>query len=118
MIIILPFPVSVNSMYGGGSGQKRFKSKRYKDWLCECSRLNFDYLDLKEPITRCDMHVRLYFPDRRDRDLSNYIKAVEDFLVGHKILMDDNHTVITRQTLESRGVDAKHPRAEISILPY
>ncbi len=29
-------------------------------------------------------------PDRRRRDLSNYIKAVEDLLVEHGIIEDDN----------------------------
>jgi Holliday junction resolvase RusA-like endonuclease len=116
MIIILPFPVSVNALYSGGSRQQRFKSKKYKDWLHLCSKIDFGYLDLKEPIGRCDLHIRFYFPDNRERDLSNYVKGIEDFMVNNGILEDDNHTVVKRLTLESRGVDRKNPRAVVSIL--
>lgn len=42
MIVILPFPPTVNSLFGGGSKQKRFPSKKYKAWKAACPQLE-DY---------------------------------------------------------------------------
>ena len=37
--ISLPFPPSINALYGGGSGQRRFPSKKYKAWLAAVPEL-------------------------------------------------------------------------------
>lgn len=94
----LPLPPSVNSLYGGGSGQKRFPSKKYKAWLLSCPKLQ--ELNIDEPIT---VEYIFTFPDKRARDLSNMVKAPEDFLVNSKVIKDDNYNIVTKILLRHDG---------------
>ena len=108
--IVLPFCVSVNSMYGGGSGQKRFPSKRYKEWLLKCPTLRPMGLECVE------IEYRYYFPDARVRDTGNFLKCIDDFLVNQGVLEDDSWKHIRKQTLIGVGIDRKNPRVEIDIV--
>jgi Holliday junction resolvase RusA-like endonuclease len=98
-------------MFGGGSGQQRFPSKKYKTWLKACPELpahNFDSVTLE---------YRFYFPDNRNRDSENYVKAVSDFLVKACVLVDDNWHVVKSMLLLPMGIDRGQPRIEIVINP-
>jgi Holliday junction resolvase RusA-like endonuclease len=108
--VTLPFPPSVNGMLGGGSGQRRFKSKKYVAWLKRCQKL--------EPLllTNVEIHYSFYFPDNRVRDLGNYEKVCGDFLVSEKVLIDDCWHVIGYITLRAMGIDKKNARVEIIIV--
>lgn len=109
----LPFPPSVNALFGGGSNQRRFMSKAYKEWikscpqlvLPECGAINF-------PVS---VSYTFFMPDKRARDLTNYTKAPEDYLVSQWILFDDNHSIVQRVVLELGGLDKGNPRVEIQI---
>ena len=107
----LPFPVSVNGLYGGGSGQKRFPSKKYKAWLQSCPTL--------EPLG-IDYPVKIIYtfswPDKRRRDLGNYTKAPLDFLVNQGVLKDDNWEIVTCEILKHDGVKKDNPGVLIEIL--
>jgi Holliday junction resolvase RusA-like endonuclease len=103
-IIILPFPPSVNGLYGGGSGQKRFPSKLYKAWL--------EALGISQPVTVC---YTFTWPDRRCRDGQNFIKAPLDYLVNSETLKDDNWLIVTSETWKHVGVDKNNARVEIEI---
>lgn len=109
MKITLPFPVSVNALYGGGGGQQRFPSKRYKAWLLSCPKL--------EPMKyeSVIIYYSFYFPDKRARDTANYEKAVTDYLVKQQVIIDDNWTVIKHMSLTPCGVDKLKPRVEVII---
>jgi crossover junction endodeoxyribonuclease RusA len=109
----LPFPPSVNSLFGGGSAQKRFPSKKYKDWRASCPRL--DPLGISTP---CLVRYTFWLPDNRKRDLSNYLKAPEDYLVSQRVLVDDNHEIVAGVLLEFGGVDKANARVEIDIIDY
>ena len=107
--IILPFPVSVNQLYAGGSGQQRFPSKKYKAWLQSCQHLNpygFDSVSL---------HYRYYFPENRSRDTENYVKCVSDYLVKESVITDDNWHVVKDMRLTPMGIDKQNPRVEVEI---
>jgi crossover junction endodeoxyribonuclease RusA len=109
----LPFPPSVNGLFGGGSKQRRFPSKQYKAWQQASPDLILPedgMIDYPVAIT-----YTFYLPDKRKRDLSNYIKAPEDYLVKHCIIEDDNHTIVVKTILEFGGIDRDNPRVEISI---
>lgn len=114
MIITLPFPISVNRMLGGGSGQQRFKSKAYKDWLIKANRMYKDTPYIQGPVK---IHYDFYAPTKREFDCSNMIKVLEDFIVSKAVLDDDNCNVIQKFSVEFRGVDKINPRVEISIIP-
>lgn len=108
--IILPFPPSVNALFGGGSKQKRFPSKKYKAWVLSCNKLK------KRNLSCVEIEYRLYFPDNRIRDSQNYLKAPVDFLVKEGVLIDDNWHVIQKETIISCGIDKENPRIEIYIV--
>jgi Holliday junction resolvase RusA-like endonuclease len=108
--ITLPFPPSVNSMFGGGSAQKRFPSKKYKAWLASCPKL------YAAKFERCSIWYKFYFPDKRERDSQNYIKAATDFLVKQKVIINDDWKVITEERITPMGIDKENPRVEITIL--
>ena len=106
----LPFPVSVNSMFGGGSGQRRFKSSGYKKWLSSCPKLP----DLK--LDKISITYRFYFPDNRVRDAQNYIKGVTDYMVNCGLIKDDCWQCVTGgETLIPMGIDKEKPRVEIEL---
>jgi len=110
MIITLPFPVSVNSAYGGGSGQQRFKSKSLKAWLAKCP-------ELSERITEYPVTVSymFYWPCKRARDGQNYMKVPLDYLVNQGVLADDSYLFVASENWKHGGVDKLNPRVEISI---
>jgi Holliday junction resolvase RusA-like endonuclease len=60
-----------------------------------------------------ELHILMFFKDRRRRDLSNRIKTAEDAIV--KVLgFDDSWTTINRVIVESGGIDPR-PRAIVTI---
>jgi Holliday junction resolvase RusA-like endonuclease len=111
MIITLPFPVSVNSAYNGGSGQKRFKSKSLKAWIEKCPK------EIKERVTDYPIHIhyKFAFPCARNRDGQNYMKVALDYLVNMGVLIDDNYKYVSSETWSHIGIDRENPRVEIII---
>lgn len=90
--INLPFPPSVNAMYRNLSGVGRVKTKKYKDWATEAGLL----LN-RQGVQPFNGPVRItyYFGPKPGRyDLSNFVKAVEDLLVIHGVVEDDNARII------------------------
>ncbi len=113
MLITLPFPPSVNSLFGGGSAQKRFPSKKYKEWQKLCEQVKTSRLECK----RVAVTYTFFWPDARARDLTNYVKAPEDFLVKNGVISDDNWQIVERVTLLSGGINRECPRVEIRLEP-
>lgn len=109
-VITLPFPPSNNSMFGGGSGQKRFKSKRYNEWIDSCPAL-FPW----ETSAKCHIHYTFYWPDNRVRDGANYMKAPLDYLVRTEFLKDDNWKIVCSENWDHGGIDKLNPRVELTI---
>ncbi len=93
--IILPFPPSVNSLFRNVTGRDgkprgRVVTKKYKAWREEAAQALFE----QEPIARftgpISLTLALGRPDKRKRDISNLVKAVEDLIVTHGIIADDS----------------------------
>ena len=106
----LPFPPSVNSLFGGGSGQQRFPSKRYKDWLAICQKLR--ELNIEEEVS---VEYIFTWPDNRVRDGQNFQKAVLDYLVNEKVLKDDNWKIVAKELWRHRGVNKESHGVEVVI---
>lgn len=108
--LILPFPISVNALYSGK--MRRYKSKRYAAWEI-AARFAIINHPVGNPI---DFPVQIHYilgrPDKRVRDLSNYVKCVDDFLVHERILKDDS--LIHRVIIEWGEVSNLH----LSITPF
>lgn len=107
--IVLPFPPSVNSLFGGGSKQKRFPSKQYKAWLKACPEVSPHFFD------GVILFYTYFFPDNRARDTENYVKAVSDFLVKSQVIRDDCWQCVNAMQLLPGGIDKNNPRVEIII---
>lgn len=59
-----------------------------------------------------ELHARLWMPDARRRDASNYSKLCHDSLQG-AVFEDD--TQIKCCTWENMGIDRENPRCEITV---
>lgn len=90
--IRLPFPPSVNSMYVNGGFRGRSKAPAYKSW----SAIAGYALNQQRPGRfEGPVHIAYTFGKKKGRfDLSNFIKPIDDLLVHHKIIPDDNSKVI------------------------
>jgi crossover junction endodeoxyribonuclease RusA len=108
----LPFPPSVNSCFQGGSGQRRFKSRKYKDWEREAMLVSKNVEKFDEPVR---ISYLFFLPDRRVRDLSNYLKVTEDLIVTRGIIPDDDHNWIPEFSVKFGGYDKQNPRVEIQM---
>lgn len=108
---VLPFPISINALYGGGSNQKRFPSKKYKEWIKSCP--NLEPLNIKD---RIHIEYQFIWPDKRVRDGQNYMKAPLDFLVNQGVLADDNWSIVASESWQHLGVDKKNPKVIIKII--
>lgn len=108
--IELPIPPSVNALYGQRPGKKRFKSAKYKAW--EASLPDIKPVGIEGPVRICYV---LHFPDNRRRDISNFIKASEDFLVSSGVLVDDNHTVVPHVEIIAGEINKEYPHCVIEI---
>jgi crossover junction endodeoxyribonuclease RusA len=88
LCLVLPFPPTVNNLFAGKG--RRFPSMNYKNWQAEAALA----LAAQGPLPSFAGKVALTFtfgrPDNRRRDLFNYVKAPEDALVRHGILVDDS----------------------------
>ena len=107
--VTLPFPPSLNGLYPGKA--RRFKSKRYKQWLIDCPTLEPRRYDLVR------ITYKIYYPDKKVRDSKNFLKAVDDYLVAQDVIVDDNWMVLAREIIEPCGIDRGNPRIEIIIQP-
>lgn len=110
----LPFPPSVNGLFVNAKGVKgvgRFASKGYKLWIEDAmltmAKQHPEITTYKpmfsEPVV---VHYIFSRPDKRRRDISNLIKAPEDFLVRWGILADDSlvEKLSAEWTAEGEGV--------------
>ena len=102
----LPFPPTVNSYYSKtqrGIYISR-KGREFRDMCAdECHEQNAYGLLLFD---RLQVDVILYPPDRRRRDLDNYMKALLDSLTQAKVWEDDeqvDNLIIHRGKIIPRG---------------
>ena len=59
-----------------------------------------------------------YMPTRRRVDLTNLLEAIDDVLVKHGVLADDNSRVIVSHDGSRVMYDKQNPRTEITIRSY
>lgn len=114
----LPFPPSQNHMHKSarvkGGKTVRYNSANYNAWtkaapeliLPKCGSIDFP------------VHVSyaLYFPtEHKQRDIDNYIKVPQDYLVKQGVLFEDNRTIVSSIAIRFAGIDKGNPRVEIAI---
>lgn len=88
----LPFPPSTNNLFvNGKSGKGRFTSPAYKGWRAEAGWMVRQQIGARRIDGPYILSVALVRPDKRARDASNYLKAVEDLLVWLNVTDDDSN---------------------------
>lgn len=87
--IKLPFPVTTNNLYRNRRGRGgRAKTKRYQAWSTEAGwEIKRQRPGFVEGPFKLDITITR--PDKRRRDISNLIKALEDALVEFGVVEDD-----------------------------
>lgn len=89
IVVFLPFPPTVNSYYSAGHGKVRYVSKAghlFREKVLieineQCAGIQLD--------GRLNVEVILYPPDKRTRDLDNYMKALLDAITHSGLWLDD-----------------------------
>ena len=89
------------------------QSKLYANFERECGlylkkyKSNIDY--------SINLKIEFYVPDKRRRDIANYIEAIQDILVKYEVLKDDNYNIVYSLDGTRMYVDKDNPRVEIEI---
>lgn len=84
----LPFPPSVNGLFRNFI-RGRVKTGQYKKWIKEAF-IVFEKQTFFRLPGRVTIKILLFRPDKRKRDLDNYVKALLDFLVAQGVIEDDS----------------------------
>ena len=88
--LVLPKPPSTNALYSTDwRTKRRFKSQRYKAWIAE-AEVALHTQKRKEFKGEVIVKISVGKQDKRRADVSNYIKATEDFLVNQGLIKDDS----------------------------
>lgn len=89
------------------------QSKLYANFERECGlylkryKSNIDY--------SINLKIDFYVPDKRRRDIANYIEAIQDILVKYEVIKDDNYNIIESLDGTRMHIDKENPRVEIEI---
>lgn len=59
-----------------------------------------------------------YMPTRRKVDITNLLSATHDILVKHKVIEDDNSSIVVSVDGSRVFYDKENPRTEIEITEY
>ena len=104
--LILPFPPSVNS-YWGFKGSHRYLTPKAKDFKQSVFWLFRQSQHKGFGGHRIDVNIVLQAPDRRTRDLDNYLKSLLDALTQAGVYNDDSQIdrlVVTRGDITQGGL--------------
>jgi crossover junction endodeoxyribonuclease RusA len=110
--LTLPLPPSTNSLYRNVRGKGRVKTQRYQTWLNAAGWHVKEQRPkpIKGPVI---IHIKLDLRNKGRKDCSNYIKALEDLLVSHKLIADDSW-----ETVRSVLVDWGTPGRDCVVKAY
>lgn len=95
-------------------------SKQYLKWQKDNDNLFTEFANsayragVNLPIARCKAKALFYFPDSKDRDLTNKFDTLADELTTHGIILDDNFKVLKPVHVDG-WVCRDRPRTEIYL---
>jgi len=110
LVLELPMPPSVNSLFRNVPGHGRAKTKLYKDWIKEAhwmliAQRNQSKKRHKRIDGNVSVEVKAYRAGSKRRDLDNILKALLDLLTNTQTIADDSQVV----EINARWVDAGVP---------
>jgi len=104
--LILPFPPSVNHYWRNVKGRVLI-SKAGRGYIKEVGDRIHAALGDHEPIKkRLSLEVLVHCPDKRQRDLDNLIKAIQDSLTKSGLIGDDSQIdrlLVVRGSVQKPG---------------
>lgn len=121
LTLLVPVPPSLNNAYTNGRGHGRrvltAEGREYKATvaellLCRAQPSGGFELAIGRKDARIGLALRLYFPNRQRRDISNCVKLLEDAL-AECLCFDDR--CVDRLLVERAGIDKANPRCEVTI---
>lgn len=114
MTITIPFPPTTgNHQHIALRNGRRILRKDIIAWRDEVSRLVSKIQIRFMTLAPLSMHVDVYMPDNRKRDLDNIAKVVSDALEESGMILDDSS--VCDLHLIKKGIDRIAPRCIISI---
>ena len=120
----LPYPPSVNH-YWGTSGKQRFIGKKGKEFRQAVAEVCLD-LQLSTLDTRLSVHVAIWPPDNRKRDVDNILKPLLDAMEHAGVYENDSQIdelhIIRHHTLKGGAcsvvlVPISQRNASLRMLP-
>lgn len=88
-------------------------SKQYSEY--EKNSKNFIPIIAKPIDYKVNVKGLFYMDTRRKVDLNNLLEALTDVLVKHKVLEDDNSTIVVSHDGSRVLYDKENPRTEVEI---
>ena len=74
---------------------------------------------LREPISYpVNVKCLFYMPTKRRCDLTNMLEAIDDVMVKHRLLADDNYSIIVSHDGSRVLYDKQNPRTEVYITRF
>jgi len=116
--IVLPYPCTSNTMYRVYNYKRPTIGQKYKSFIAGCKNVLEQFLEKQLINTidyRLEIHIVLYPPDKRLRDIDNNVKPILDVLQKFRIIKNDNlvdKLVITRKKPIFDGY------AEVKLIEY
>lgn len=112
----LPLGVSVNVMYIVTSRGVRLTeaAKKFKRDATTIARIagNRAGWQMKAANTPLFLHMKIYFPNDKRCDISNFVKVAEDS-IADALGFDDRY--IHKLLVERAGIDKHNPRCEVVL---
>jgi Holliday junction resolvase RusA-like endonuclease len=91
IVLTLPYPISVNAMFGQAPGRQRFLTKEYADWR---ERATAALHRQKPGRLTGPVILTLTVEDRGRSDIDNLNKGVLDLLVKERVIEDDRRQIV------------------------
>jgi Holliday junction resolvase RusA-like endonuclease len=112
LTLTAPIPPSLNNAYTNGRGHgRRVLTKEGRDYKEYVASSLLGTQPLPDG-ARIGLAIQLWFPTKRRRDISNWVKLLEDAL-SEALGFDD--CAVDRLLVERVGYDATRPRCEVTI---
>lgn len=112
LTLTLPYPPSVNAMYGS-HGNRRFIRPRGRLFKAEVAEICKDVAGFGDVLI--ELHIVLFPRDKRLMDISNSVKGIEDALQDAGVFTNDQQ--VSKITIE-RGEKIKGGGCQVTIKPY
>jgi Holliday junction resolvase RusA-like endonuclease len=107
-----PIPPSLNNAYTNGRGHgRRVLTAEGRAYKASVAILLLTAQPLPAGV-RIALAIRLWFPTKRRRDITNCVKLLEDAL-AESLGFDD--CAVDRVLVERAGYDAARPRCEVQV---